>query len=157
MQRMTAWQCGLILILSLLMSGVSAQTQNWSLEKQDDDNRIRVYTRINPDSPLKEFRGVMQVLSSLTALVALIEDHHHATEWIHQCSAIDIIERPGAEEIMIYMMTGAPWPVKDRDSVVHSLLQQDPVTHTVRIDLAVRNDVFPPSEVMIRISDMPGF
>src|SRR5690606_5636655 len=122
-----------------------------------DDNRIRVYTRINPDSPLKEFRGVMQVQSSLMALVALIEDHHHAAEWIHQCRAIDIIERPGAEEIMFYMVTGAPWPVKDRDSVVHSLLQQDPDTHTVRIDMAVRNDVFPPNEDMIRITDMQGF
>lgn len=157
MQKMTAWQHGLILALMLLMSGVSAQEQNWALEKQDDDNRIRVYTRINADSPLKEFRGVMQVQSRLTALVALIEDHHRAPDWIHQCRAIDIIERHNHEEILFYMVTAAPWPVKDRDSVVHSLLQQDPDTYTVRIDMQVRNDIFPISDDMVRISNMQGF
>lgn len=157
MQKMIAWQRGLMLFLLLWMSGVSAQAQNWALEKQDDDNRIRVYTRINPDSPLKEFRGVMQVQSHLTALVALIEDHHRAAEWIHQCRAIDIIERPAHEEIVLYMVTAAPWPVKDRDSVVHSQLRQDPETFIVRIDMRVRNDVFPPSDDMIRITDMQGF
>src|SRR5690606_13907638 len=65
--------------------------------------------------------------------------------------------RSGAEEILCYLVTGAPWPRTDRDSVVHSLLQQDPDTHTVRIDMAVRNDVFPPNEDMIRITDMQGF
>ena len=145
--------------LVVLLFGLSHSllAQDWKLELEDDKRNIRVYTREVSDSPLREFRGVMRVQTSLTSLVALIEDRHAAADWIHQCRALDIIEQNSADEILFYMVTAAPWPVKDRDSVVLSKLTQHADTFNIRIDMQVRNGVFPPNDDMVRITNMNGY
>lgn len=145
-----------LLVLGLSMLLMPAHAAEWSLEKNDKQNQIQVYTRIQPDSPLKEFRGEMKVKSTLTALVALVEDVNAATSWIHNCGGLDIIERKADNNLIIYMITEAPWPVKNRDSIIESLLSQDPQSLTVRIDMTVRNDVFPEDDEFVRITNMQG-
>lgn len=144
-------------LLGMVLLSQAPQAQNWKLELDDDKRDIQVYTRDYPGSALKEFRGVMRVKTRLSSLVALIEDHRVAPQWIHQCRALDIIERSSADEILFYMVTAAPWPVQDRDSVVLSKLTQHPETLTVRIDMQVQNGVFPVSDDMVRITDMAGY
>lgn len=145
----------LLVMMSLMMAQVCLA--GWELAKEDDKRQIRVFTREAEQSDLREFRGEMRLQTTLSALVALIEDNKSGPEWIHHCRALEVIEQISEHERLFYMVTEAPWPVKDRDSVVYSVLSQDEVSGTVHIDMQVRNDVFPANDDLVRIKDMKGF
>lgn len=148
------WIAGLVLLV--LNGACLAAADDWRLDKTDASHQIRIYTRAVPGSPLREFRGVMRVQTSLTALVALIEDTRSAAQWVHQCRALEIIERFSPDEMLLYMVNALPWPLQDRDSIVHSRLTQHPDSGEVTIAMSVRNDVFPLSDDMVRVTQMQG-
>ena len=129
----------------------------WDLEKENEDLGIKVFTREVEGSDLKAFRGEMTIVTTLTAPIALIEDTTRAPEWMHNCGVVEIIENVAPGEAISYMITVAPWPVSDRDTVVHSKATQDPETLAVRVDVEARNNVFPENDDYIRITKMAGF
>lgn len=134
-----------------------ASKATWELEKEDEDLGILVYTRDIAGSDLKEFRGVTRIKSNLSGPIALIEDVSHAPEWMHNCSAVDIIENVVPGEAISYVVTEAPWPVSDRDSVIHTKTTQDADSKAVRVDVNIRNNVFPENDDYVRITSMKGF
>lgn len=145
----------LLIVVTVLLTQICRA--DWELVKADENNQIRVYTRVTEHSALREFRGELHLQSTLSALVALIEDNKAGPQWIHQCRALEIIEQLSEHERLSYMVTDAPWPVTDRDSVIYSALSQDAVTRRVRIALQARNNVFAVDDAFVRITAMQGF
>src|SRR5690554_5964328 len=107
-------------------SSMIVQVSDWKLAKDDTKNGIQVFTRVVEGSPLKEFRGVANVPATITAAVALVNDHSAGPDWIQDCKELKILERFSPTEAHFYMVTGAFWPVKDCDSTIYSKLSQDP-------------------------------
>ncbi|MDK2777637.1 MAG: START domain-containing protein [Pseudomonadota bacterium] len=130
---------------------------DWTLSREDREQGIRVYTREVPGSALKAFRGEMQVHSRLSSLVALVEDARQGPQWIYQCRALEVIESYSDYDKLLYMVTDAPWPVSDRDSVFVSHLSQDPDSHRIRIEMDARPAAFPDNDDFLRIRTMSGF
>lgn len=147
----------LFLLLAVTASLTVLADGRWTLEKQDDELGIQVFTREVDGSDLKAFRGTMTLKSTLTAPVALIEDTRRAPEWMYNCKVVEIIEFLSPGEALSYMVTEAPWPVSDRDTIVHSLASQDKDSKVVRIDVHARTDVFPENDEYVRITQMQGF
>lgn len=149
------------LSLSLALSTMAEQkneSAGWNLAKEDNDLGIKVFTRKIAGSDLKEFRGEMTISSTLTAPVALIEDVDSADEWMHNCGGVDAIEyHRDRGEAVTYVITEAPWPVSDRDTVVHSQTNQDEASKVVTVSLIAQNDVMPVSDDYVRITKMNGF
>lgn len=144
-------------LVGLLCSFAAVAENQWQLEKEDEDRGIKVFTREVDGSDLKAFRGEMSFKTTLTAPIALIEDTSRAPEWMHNCGVVEIIENVKPGEAISYMITEAPWPVSDRDTVVHSVATQNPETLAVRVDVEARNDVFPANDDYIRITKMKGY
>lgn len=145
------------LIGVLACTSLGAQAEDWDLAKDDSKNGIKVFTRVVEGSPLKEFRGIAQVPASLTGAVALVNDHSAGADWIHDCKVLETIDRPNAYESNFYMVTKAPWPVKDRDSTIHSLLTQDSDTLKVRIEMNLTEGVREEHKKRVRVSQMQGY
>ena len=137
-------------------SSVLAQASDWHLAKDDTKNGIQVFTRVVEGSALKEFRGVTQVPASLKAAVALVDDHAAGPEWIQDCKELKTISRPSATESEFYLVTAAPWPVKDRDSTIYSNLSQNPDSLVVRIDMQIKTDLMEKKKGRVRITEMHG-
>lgn len=135
----------------------SAQAGDWVLEKDDTKLGIKVYTRVVEGSALKEFKGVATVPASLVSTVALVDDHPAGSSWIHDCKELETVERPSPTETIFYLVTAAPWPVKDRDSTVYTKLTQDPESLAVRITMDIRQDVRPEVKGRVRLKEMKGF
>ncbi len=88
--------------------------------------------------------------------MALVNNHAAGPEWIQDCKELKTLERPSATESIFYMVTAAPWPVKDRDSIIHSTMTQDPKTLVSRYDMVIKNDVMEPQKKRVRITEMHG-
>lgn len=150
------------IIKSLLCAGVAcvsllAQAGEWQLEKDDAKTGIKVYTRVVEGSPLKEFKGVAKVDSSLMGIVALIDDRQVGPEWIQDNKLLETVEKPSATEVVSYMVTAAPWPVKDRDATVYSKMTQDLESKEIHIALQAVTDKRPEVKGRVRITELKGF
>lgn len=147
----------LLLLLILASFPFSAAfAGEWQLVKEDEKAAIRVFTRAVDGSDLKEFRGELRVHARLSSLVALVEDNSNGPHWLHLCKALELIEQYSPQQKLFYMVSDAPWPVTDRDSVFMSTLMQDDSGEVI-IRMASRADDFPANDDYIRITRMTGF
>lgn len=144
----------LVLCANLALTA-PAHAEEWQLTKDKDE--VKVYTRAVPNSPLKEFRGVTHINTSITSLVALLDDPAACVDWMHNCKDQKILDRPNLKEKYTYNHIGAPWPVKDRDMVVHSFAEQDPNTHRVHIKLTATKGYQAEESGIVRVTDMHGY
>lgn len=146
----------LLIVLSLMVLPVwQALASDWELAKDDKKRGIQIFLREVPGSDLKEFRGEVTVSARIQSLVALVEDTSYTPEWLHQCKAMELIEAYSPRRKLLYMVSDAPWPVTDRDSVLLSELSQDD-TGQVVIDMTAVPEKFPANEDYIRIPKMHG-
>jgi hypothetical protein len=102
-----------------------ADVSPWQLEAHDDDKDIKVFTREVEGSELKEFKGITHIKASVNAFVALLKDDQEATNWMHNVIVFDVKERISDEEIIVYTVNEAPWPVTDRDAYIRSIMTAD--------------------------------
>jgi hypothetical protein len=110
----------LIFIFYTLTSHLRAQekTQSWQLVK--DENGIKVYTRMLAHSDYKEFRGEMDVVAKLDALLSFINNADRCPDWQYRC-----IKMLNLSNGYIYKLSNLPWPLNDRYTVMQSQMHHD--------------------------------
>ncbi|MAR00138.1 MAG: hypothetical protein CMI00_06315 [Oceanospirillaceae bacterium] len=154
--EMLKWS-GCLVLLALAGLALPAQAADWDEVRYDSDHDIRVFTRKVKGSDLKAFRAVTQVSSTLTGLVALLEDAPRAKDWVFKCREMTLVEAISPTEAIYYMITDMPWPVKNRDSISHSRVTQDAVTGTVRVDIDAADGYMGAKKGYVRIREMSGY
>ena len=145
----------LMLCLSLLPQTVWAG--DWQEVRYDDKEDIRVFTQKMKGSEFKAFRAVTRVNSTLTGLVALLEDADGAKDWVFKCRRMELIESLSPTESYYYMITDMPWPVKNRDSISLAKVTQDAATGQVRVDIQAANGIKKSRKGYVRIREMSGY
>lgn len=125
------------------------QERGWILSKSKDG--IKVYTRYSADSPIKEVKGVVEIETSLSALVALVKDAPNQQNWVYLTKTALLLKQPNNYEWYYYNQSDAPWPVTNRDIVSHAKLSQDQNTYAIRINTVGVPDYIPEKEEAVRI------
>lgn len=127
----------------------------FALEK--DKNGVKVFTRKIEGSALKEFKGITSIKTSLTSLVALMDDTAAYTQWLYNVTEAKLIQKINYNERVTYTVIHAPWPVSDRDTVTYSKIVQDPKSKTITIHLKGQPDKMPPQGGKVRVPALKGF
>ncbi|MCP4196440.1 MAG: hypothetical protein GY762_04750 [Proteobacteria bacterium] len=129
--------------------GEEKNAPQWKLKRQE--NGVTIYLRKVEDSPVLQVRAIKKMKTSLTALVALIKDSHGRQHWIYKNKIAKKIEQRSNFEWISYKEMKAPWPVSNRDMIIHSKLSQDPETYAVRIDSVGVPDFLPKKKRIVRV------
>jgi ribosome-associated toxin RatA of RatAB toxin-antitoxin module len=137
-----------ILCLVQSLPGFS-QGSGWELKK--NENGISVYTRGAEDSDFKELKSVVVLKTSLSSIVALLNDFESYPQWVFRCGKSSTLKRISETEVMHYQTVTAPWPVDNRDFVVDVKLTQDQVTKVVVIKSESKPDYIPEAKDHVRI------
>lgn len=147
-----------LLLISILLSTTHVAASEWQLEKNDEDNDIKVYTRLNPDSnsDFKEFKGTTHIKSRISALVTLLDTPDLACEWMHNCVEFKFIDEVSDTQKYSYSINNAPWPVTDRDLVVYSVTEQNKQDYSVTISLSSAFEKVAEDDDYIRVKDLNG-
>lgn len=122
----------LLLSIAAVVSPVATATDKpgvvpaWELV--GDSHGIRIWTRMIPGAPLKDFRGVMEVSYPLDVVVAAVTDVASYPEWFFQMREARLVEGKSLDDAYVYFMIAGLWPVSDRDAVVKATVSQDPQT-----------------------------
>ena len=143
----------IFLLLFVTTSQVLAANP-WQLSMDEDG--IQVHIRHNQASAVKSFKGSMMVNARLSSLVAAIEDTSAYPRWLHNCKSARTIKTVGNNQVFNYVVTGMPWPVADRDSIVHSVLTQNKSSKQILITLASEPKELPLKQGMVRIQTLSG-
>lgn len=122
-----------------------------------DRNHVRVWTCAIPAEPLRGFRAVTTVRSSLSGLVALLLDTGAAPEWVFRTSRIELLRRDDRAQTFTVRAETNFWPLQDRDVVINGRIQQDPDSLTVHIDSqSTPPGQYPERQEFVRMPNMRG-
>jgi ribosome-associated toxin RatA of RatAB toxin-antitoxin module len=120
----------IILCYFLLVAFIQEKAgEEWHLKKYEQG--ISVYTRHAEHSKLKELRSDFQVKTSLSSIVALLNDFESYPDWVYHCEKSYAALKISDKEFIQYQSVKAPWPVENRDIVIHKKFTQDPITKVV--------------------------
>lgn len=125
----------------------------WTLKKDKDG--VQIYTRPVEGSPLKEFKGVVNIRSTAEAVKALILDLDTYTEWQHNCSSSRILHKNNENDLYGYSLTDAPWPVQDREAIVRTQVSEKEGIITLK--MTATPDYIKSTEGVVRVPKMTGF
>jgi len=125
---------------------------DWTLVSEREG--IRVFTRHREGSRLKTFRGVMTIaVDDWHAVAGVINDYANAPRWLHFVSSVQEIGRRGPLDRDIIFQTDLPWPVNDREAVVHARGWNPPGTFDTVIRFENAADLLPPNGDFVRFPE----
>ncbi len=106
----------------------SAQ-HDWTLKRDKDG--IRVYSRASEHSRFNELKADFTLQARLSELASVMLDVDDHVKWQFSTKNSYLLERISDSELYFYNEISAPWPVANRDLVVHLLISQDPSTRVM--------------------------
>ncbi|MCW3105260.1 MAG: lipid-binding domain protein [Bacteroidetes bacterium] len=145
------YKISLFLLLAAFLSAFSQSDNSWHLKKSEGG--ILVYTRNSPGSDFKELKSVCTLKTSLSSIVALLNDWDTYPQWVYKCGKSTTLKKISESELVHYQTVVAPWPVDSRDFVVNVRLSQDPVSKVVKIVSTCKPDYIPKVAGYVRITE----
>jgi len=119
------------LTILLLLSFVSQSfsQSEWELLKKKES--ILVYTKKSEDSKYKEVKIEASIQTTMTELVAALEDVDAHKDWVPHTIDSYIVEKLHEHKFYYYVSSDFPFPSNDRDLVILYERTQNPNTKVV--------------------------
>ncbi len=131
------------------------QFDDWKQISEKDD--IKVFTKEIKGHNVKSMKMTCQIDgNSLSSFVAVFQDMSSYPDWVYSSSEPSLLEKVSDQEIYYYVRSEFPWPMSDRDFVVHNKVWQDPETQTFHSKSTVLNDYIDELESVVRIKEFEG-
>lgn len=140
----------------LSIASMAAMAAEWELAR--DRKGIKVWTKEEPGYPIRAFKAVTVVESSLTGLVTLIMDTDRVDQWAYRVMRIEVLSRDDeAGTFVIRTETDFPWPLTNRDVVLVGKVSQDDKSRVVTIrSRSTPLGQYPLHPDFLRMPDMVG-
>ena len=140
----------LFLIVICLATHLVWCQPTWQLAKQTDG--IRVFLKNAESTDFKMMRVECILPAKQEAILALLLDIPASEKWIPQTKSWRYLRRPSATECVYYSELRMPWPVWNRDYVVHLKTSQQAATKTITVDANVVAGEVPIKEGVVRVT-----
>ena len=112
------------LFFLFLAASICLSAEDWKLEKVQEG--VSVHTQKVKGSGYLRFKGEVVVESDVDTLVALMYDTPNAVEWIYNCDQSMTLAQVSFESNFILQVYDFPFPVSDRQVLLHSQLSYTP-------------------------------
>lgn len=141
-----------ILLFFFCCIGFSAALgqENWKLTKDKDG--IRVYLRDSKYSNFKSIKVECTLQGNLDKLAAIINNVSHYKDWVYNNRSASLLKRINANEFYYYTETYLPWPMDNRDAVMHTRITRDSLNRFLRINSSAAPDFIPKKSGKVRIT-----
>ncbi len=113
-------------IIIIFQFALTCTAQDWELKKNQEG--VKVYTKSNANSPFDLLMAECEVNAGINQMLALIYDVSRHTEWVYNSVQSVLIKKNSTYDIIYYGETYAPWPVSNRDLVIHLTAFTDSIT-----------------------------
>lgn len=116
------------LLFSILVFGIVSglHAQKWELKKSKGG--VKVFTKTNPQSPFNFLKAESEIEVSVDQMLKLIFDVSQHKKWVYNTVQSVLIRKNNNYDIIYYGETYAPWPVSNRDLILHLKAVMDSTT-----------------------------
>jgi hypothetical protein len=127
-----------LLFFSCLIISKAFSQSNWKLTKNKDG--IQVYQRDAKNSNFKNIKVECTLEGSFEKLIAIINNVNHYKDWVYNNKTTSLLKRVNGYEFYYYTETFLPWPLDNRDAVMHTKITKDSSNRVLKINaVAVPN------------------
>ncbi|MBE0648487.1 MAG: hypothetical protein IH596_11965 [Bacteroidales bacterium] len=125
--------------------------QSWEFIKERDG--IKIFTRKEAGSPLKSFKGVMEVYSTMEMIGTIVGNVKNFDWWDDDIRELQVISHEENVRTQYYLIYDVPWPLQDRDLCADAKVTIDSVTGKKTIFATPLFDIIPEEPDIIRIKN----
>jgi len=155
---MRNWIYGMIAFTAFYSTTLPAQNESlkgWVL--QEEKTNLKVYTRPDERSGIKEVRIIATIKTTIPSLMAALNDVDGYTEWVYKCEQPKKLTVNSPQDFYYYTKTDLPFPVADRDLVVHSKQWKDAQTGVVYSRSVASPNYISKEKDVVRIQTFESF
>jgi START domain len=117
-----------------------------------EKNGVKVYTLKAPGLDSIQVKGVMQIRTTLSGIVAHLQDHTSCLSL--GCLEPKLVERVD-DQIQYYSFRyKRSFPFQDREFVIKAQFHQNPHTKEILVDFDATPDKVPPNNCCFRVTDL---
>jgi hypothetical protein len=138
----------LVIPTLFLASGVHGQS-DCELRKSKDS--VLVYTCKAGESKFKAVKATFIINATYSEIAAMLLDIENFNHWQYKTSHARILKQVSESEVIYYTEVEAPWPMSNRDIIVHMNVTQDPVTKWMTVSGNSLPDYIEPKENLVRV------
>lgn len=133
----------------LVVAQLHAQKEKdgWIFKNEKDG--VKVYYRKTSD--VHEIKLITSIKSSLSGITHLFNEVDDYTKWGYKLAEARLLKKVSEKEFYYYTRLDFPWPLNDRDLILHTKLEQDSTTKHVTSTSVAKPNYLPETKDNIRI------
>jgi hypothetical protein len=147
MKPIIKFSCSLLLCL-FIASSIFAQ-YNWELSKDKDG--IKVYQSDINNSKFKCIKVECTLAGNYNKLMNILSNVSHHKDWVYNNKTAYIIKNVSPVEYYYYTETSIPWPMSNRDALVHVTINKDSLNRFLNINEVSESNYVPEKSGIIRV------
>lgn len=136
----------------LFFSGTTISSKKWDFWKEREG--IKVYTRVNTGSRIKELKMETVYRGTLSSFVAVLQDFDSYGRWVYANKEAKLVKYISDTQQIYYGVSDFPWPMSDRDYVIENKIWQDPETYIFHSLSVAKDGIIPSKKNLVRISEL---
>jgi hypothetical protein len=108
---------------SFLFIQTAFSQYNWKLTKSS--GRVSVYQSPIKNSAYKAIKVECTLEGSYDKLLSVITNVNHYKDWVYNNKTSALLKTASPSEFYYYSETSLPWPMSNRDAVIHTTITRD--------------------------------
>ena len=132
-----------------LFTFIAFSQYNWKLTKNKDG--IRVYQSEAKNSIYKSIKVECTFEGTYDKLISVLNDVSLHPNWVYNNKTSSMIKRISPTEFYYYTETSLPWPMTNRDAVVHLKMTKDSLARFVKISAIAEPGYIPQKSGKVRV------
>lgn len=124
-------------------------TNGWVFKNEKEG--VKVYYRKTSD--VYELKLITSLKVSLSGLVTLLSEVDNYPKWGYKVAESKELKKVSEWELYYYSRLDFPWPLDDRDIVIHSKMVQDPVTKRITATSVADAGFLPAQKGVVRMTN----
>jgi len=134
-------------LLTLVSTGFGQY--NWKLIKDKDG--IRVFQSETKTSNFKSIKVECTLEGTYDKLISVLSNVALHKEWVYKVKTPYIIKKNSPQDFYYYTETSMPWPMSNRDAVVHLTMNKDSLNRFLKISAIGEPRLIPEKSGKVRV------
>lgn len=134
------------------MVSFSQDLEGWTLKKEKDG--VKVYLKKNEETGIYDVRLVFVTQASMDQILTVLRNPGNFSSWVYNCKEAKSLEMMEDNKCIYYSRIDFPWPLSDRDLVVHSTLKHQTSSGKAFIRSIAITDHLPETHKVVRVTKM---
>ena len=139
-----------ILFTLCLFAFAGFAQSNWKLSKSKDG--IQVYQRDSRYSSFKSIKVECTLDGNFDKLIAIINNVNQYKDWVYNNRSASLVKRVSPLEFYYYTETFLPWPLDNRDAVMHTRITKESNNSVLKINSIAVQGYVPLKSDKVRIT-----